>query len=172
MPGLGNIKGMLMGGVQRLSGTIVVAAAAKFAERWGGKSSGGGFSAMYGEPWTWQQYAAGLAAALFGGKLLGKFVNPVAFQTGAIDFLLGKALFTEGIARMPELQKYLGEAQENSTYYDPNGQGYMAQDGQYVAMQGLVESNQYDGLGTLVQSNALDGVADYVNGRNTDPYAR
>lgn len=180
-PSMRGLAGGLMGQIKtampRMVGQMAVSAAAKFAERFGGKSAGGSFSVTYGEPWTWQQYAAALGVALLAPKFVGRWVNPAAFTTGAVDLIVGKALYTEAIARVPAAQKFLGEAGDYEVQYDPrNGQGYVNVDGNFEAMQGLVERSALDGLvdappyGELVPAGPL-GTADYRANRNSSEYS-
>jgi hypothetical protein len=159
----GGLMGQIKAAMPRMVGQMAVSAAAKFAEQYGGKSQGGSFSITYGEPWSWQQYAAAIGVAMFAPKVIGKFVNPQAFTAGAVDLILGKALYTEAISRVPAAQKFLGEAGDYAVQYDQDGQGYVNIDGNYQAMQGLVEATA---LGELVPERPLDG-ADYFTNRNT-----
>ncbi len=169
IPGMATgIMSVVKSAAPRLVGQIAVAAAIKAVERFGGKP-GGNFSTSYGEPLNWKQYLAGAAVALFGHKLLGKFVSPQAFQIGAVDYLVGKAFWTEGVARSPMAVKFLGNAPDGASYYDPDGQGWMSNGSQFYAMQGLVDAGPMDGL---VDAGPLDGIADYGRSTNTDPYSR
>lgn len=162
------IMGAIKSAAPRMVGQLAVAAAVKFAERFGGKSSGGNMSTAYGEPLSWMQYAAGAAIALFAGKVVGRFVNAQQFQVGAIDYLLGKLVWTEGIARSSVATRFLGSP-DGSTYYDPDGQGWMSDGQQFNAMQGLVDAGPMDGL---YEAGPMDGIADFSRSTNSDPYSR
>lgn len=159
----------------RIIGQIAASAAANYAEKWGG-SPGGQFSRTYGESWTWQQYAAALAATAIGSKLLGKWVNPASFVTGALDLIIGKAVYTEAFAKVPQLSKYLGETGDYDAQYDPrSGQGWLNVDGNYEAMQGLVEATALGtlvepGYGEITSARALDGV-NWSSNQNSDKYS-
>jgi hypothetical protein len=177
-PGMGGMMGtitaQLKGAMPRMLGQLAVGAVAKYAERFGGKSEGGAFSPTYGEPWTMQQYLAAGAVALLAPRFLGKYLNASSFQTGAIDLIMGKLLYTEAIARFPAAQKFLGEAGEYDVQYQ-GGQGYVNVDGNYEAMQGLVERTALGDLvetpayGSLVDAGPM-GEADYRLDRASDPY--
>lgn len=151
-------------------GQLAVAAAGTYARRFDDKlSTGGAFSKSFGEPWGWKQYAAGAAVAFLAPRFLKKWINPQAFTTGALDFLLGKALFTEVVIRVPKGPEFFGALPDGATSYDYDGQGYMYQDGQAVAMQGLYSEGPMDGL---YREGPMDGIPDYLNNTNSDPYAR
>lgn len=159
----GGLLGQIKAAMPRMVGQMAVSAAAKYAEKFSEEKPSGSYSVTYGEPWTWQQYAAALGVAMLAPKVLGKFVNPASFMAGAVDLIMGKALYTEAIGRVPAAQKFLGEAGDYEVQYAPDGQGYVSIDGNYQAMQGLVEATA---LGELVPERPLDG-ADYFQNRNT-----
>lgn len=166
--GIGSVMGVIKSAAPRMVGQLAVAAAVKFAERFGGKSAGGNMSTAYGEPLSWKQYLAGAAIALLAPKFVGRFVNAQQFQVGAIDYLLGKLVWTEGIARSQVATRFLG-APDGATYYDPDGQGWMSDGEQFNAMQGLVDAGPMDGL---VDAGPMDGIADWGRSTNTDPFSR
>lgn len=110
-------------------------------------------SPTMGGSWGWQQYMVGVIALYIGKNILGKWVNGSEFFRGGMDLMLTKAVWTEGIARMPTAQQWFGQAEGDITR-TPDGQSWLMQGGQWVAMQGLVEADALDGL---VEADALDG---------------
>lgn len=141
----------------RLIGRLAVAWAVR---RWGGTGSlwGNGVvtSPSAGVSWNWNQYMVASLVAAFGPKLFGKFVNAVEFRRGAVDLIVTKLVWTEGISKSQWAVQQFGASGDimgdNST-----GQLYVNQGGSMNAMQGygdVVEASALDGL---VEANALDG---------------
>lgn len=160
MLGLGGLIGEAKKALPRLAGKLAVAWAVR---RWGGTGSvwGGGVvtSPTAGESWTWKQYGIALLVAQFGPKVFGKFVDASGFRQGAMDLIVTKAVWTEGIARSPWAQQQFGTG---DVMADPgNGQLYWDQGGRQVAMQGLVQASSLD---ALVEASPLDGPNDYSYG--------
>lgn len=140
-------------GIPRLAGKLAVAAAINAAKRWlPNTASMGNPSSLAGEPWGLAQYGVALAVAVLGPKLLGKFVNPTEFRRGAVDLILQKAVWTQGIARIPMAQQWFGAIGDQE--YDNNGQGWIEDGGQMHAMQGLMSAGPMDGL---VSKSPFDG---------------
>jgi hypothetical protein len=128
--------------------------------KWGGEGSlfdpnGSVITSEFaGTSWTWKQYGIALAVAQFGGKLLGRIVDPAGFRQGAMSAIVMKFVWTEGIQKSDWGKQQFGTG---DVYNDTdNGQLYWDQGGRQVAMQGgrLVESGALDGL---VESSSLDG---------------
>ncbi len=139
--------------IPRLAGKLAVM---WVVQRYGGAGQllGGGQvqSQAAGGSWTAGQYILAYLTAIYGAKLLGKVVNPTGFREGAMDMILTKFVWTEGIARSDWARAQFGAPQ---VAYDPSsGQSWLAQGGQWSAMQGLVEADALDGL---VEADALDG---------------
>lgn len=135
----------------------------------GGSSWGGGTSELAGGAWGWQQYATAVIIAMWGPKLLGRFVPAGEFSEGAWDLILTKAIWTEGIARSDWAKEQFGVTGDVQ-YNQATGQMMIDQGGKYVNMQGgqLVQAGPLDGFGaledgpslsggTLVQAGPLDG---------------
>lgn len=173
-PSLGGVgsalKHALSGVGGRVVGMIAAAAAVKFAAKWN-VASQEVTSEAFGARISWQQYAAGVAVAVILPKFVGRFINPSQFQMGAVDFLVGKAVFIEAVGRVPILQQYLGDA--DAVSYTPDGQAWLQSGNTWAAMQGLVEAGPYDrgGLHGLVDAGPLDGTDPYTQGRSSDPFA-
>lgn len=152
--GFGGVFIEMRNALPRLAGTLATA----WAVRQFGKS-GGLFGQAYtsdtmGQSWGWSQYAIATAVAMWGPKLLGRLVNAKEFQRGAVDLIVQKFVWTEGIARNAWAVEQFGNAGDigldpgsNQLYVDQGG-------GSYSAMQGLVESSPLDGL---VEASPLDG---------------
>lgn len=139
----------------RLAGTLATAWAVRQFGQAGGLFGQQFTSPMMGESWGWSQYAIAGAVAMWGPKLLGKFVNAKEFQRGSVDLIIQKLVWTEGISRSAWAVKQFG----NTIGIDSGtGQMYMDQGGgNYAAMQGLVEASPMDGLGSLVEASPMDG---------------
>ena len=144
--------------IPRMLGMMATAWAVR---RWGGQ--GGLFgtqhtSPMMGQSWSFAQYAIAGAVAAFGPRLLGKWINPSEFRRGAVDLMVQKFIWTEGLARNQWAQQQFGQdiamGPQNQLYYD--------QGGQWNAMQGLVEASPLDGL---VEASPLDGDLNYQDGK-------
>lgn len=123
-----------------------------------GSSWGGSASDLAGQPWSWKQYGVAVLVAMYGGKLLGRFVNAKEFTEGAWDLILTKALWTEGISRSEWAVEQFG-AEGDVRYNKQTGQMLIEQGGKYVNMQGgqLVEAGPLDGFGALEDGPQLDG---------------
>lgn len=105
-----------------------------------------------GGSWTLGQYVLAYVTAVYGSKLFGKVLNASAFREGAMDLILTKFVWTEGIARSDWARAQFGAPQV--AYSPGTGQSWIQQGGQWSAMQGLVEADALDGL---VEADALDG---------------
>lgn len=169
----------IKGAFPRLVGKLAVAAAVNAAAKYlPGSTSMGGPSSLAGEPWGWQQYAAAAVTAIFAPKLLGKFVNATEFRRGAIDLIMTKLVWTNVISRVPMAQQWFGAIGDQ--VYDSDGQGWIEDNGQMHALQGLVTSGPLDGL---VTSGPMDGYLPSTTSRSeslksayrgtgsSDPYA-
>jgi len=139
----------------RLAGKLVVAWVVR---RYGstGQLFGGGpvNSQTAGQSWTFGQYILAVLAAHFGSKVFGRVISGEKFREGAIDLILTKFVWTEGIARSDWAKTQFGSPQIR--YSPRSGQSWLAQGGQWSAMQGLVEASPLDGL---VEASPLDGNA-------------
>lgn len=155
--GFGGVLTEAKNALPRLIGRLAVAWAVR---RWGGTGSlwGNGVvtSPSAGVSWNWNQYMVASLVAAFGPKLFGKFVNATEFRRGAVDIIITKLVWTEGISKSQWAVQQFGTGGDimgdNST-----GQLYVNQGGSYNAMQGygdVVEASALDGL---VEANALDG---------------
>ena len=141
--------------VPRLVGKLAVAGAVNAAAKYlPGSTSMGGPSSLAGEPWGWQQYAVAAGVAMFGPKLLGRFVNATEFRKGAVDLILQKLVWTNVISRVPVAQQWFGAIGDGTQVYDSDNQGWIMDNGQYHALQGLVTKGPLDGL---VTKGPLDG---------------
>jgi hypothetical protein len=127
-------------------------------KKWGGTGSlwnGEGqvvTSEFAGTSWTWKQYGIALLVAQFGGKLLGRIIDPTGFRQGAMDAIVMKFVWTEGISKSDWGKEQFGVG---DIYTDSStGQAYWDQGGRQVAMQGLVEESALDGL---VEASPMDG---------------
>lgn len=154
---IGGLVGEAKKALPQVAGMLAVAWAVR---KWGGTGSlfeGDGevvTSEFAGTSWTWRQYGIALAVAQFGGKLLGRIVDPAGFRRGAMSAIVMKFVWTEGIAKSDWGKQQFGTG---DIYNDTDtGQLYWDQNGRQVAMQGgrLVEKSALDGL---VESSALDG---------------
>lgn len=153
--GMGGVFAEMKNALPRLAGTLATAWAVRQFGKQGGLFGTAHVSPTMGESWGWSQYAIAGAVAMWGPKLLGKFVSPKEFQRGAVDLIIQKLVWTEGIARSEWAVKQFG----NDVGLDPSsGQMYMNQGGDnWSAMQGydgLVEASPLDGL---VEASPLDG---------------
>ena len=158
-PGIGlGVSGVfaeVKNALPRLAGTLATAWAVRQFGKSGGLFGQQFTSPMMGESWGWSQYAIAGAVAMWGPKLLGKFINAKEFQRGAVDLIVQKLVWTEGIARSDWAVQQFG----NTIGIDSgSGQMYMDQGGgNYAAMQGygnLVEASPMDGL---VEASPMDG---------------
>lgn len=153
--GLGSVFAEMKNALPRLAGTLATAwAVTQFGKR-GGLFSQSHTSPMMGESWGWGQYAVAGAVAMWGPKLLGKFVNAKEFQRGAVDLIIQKLVWTEGIARSDWAVQQFGndiglDRSTGQMYVDQGGGDYSAMQG----YRGLVESSPLDGL---VGASPLDG---------------
>lgn len=153
--GLSGVFSEMKNALPRLAGTLATAWAVRQFGKPGGLFGTSFTSPMMGNSWGWSQYAIAGIVAMWGPKLLGKFVNAKEFQRGAVDLIIQKIVWTEGIARSDWAQRQFG----NDIGIDSGtGQMYLDQGGgNYAAMQGydgLVEASPLDGL---VEASPLDG---------------
>ncbi len=136
----------------RLAGKLVVSWVVR---RYGasGQLFGGGpvTSQLAGQSWTFGQYILAVLTAHFGSKVFGRVISGDKFREGAMDLILTKFVWTEGIARSDWAKQQFGSPQVRAS---PDGQAWLAQGGQWSAMQGLVEASPLDGL---VEASPLDG---------------
>lgn len=147
--GLSGVATVIKGFLPRFAGKLAVAYAVKRVGN-GGSSFGGGESELAGGAWNWKQYGAAILIAMYGGKLLGKFVgSPKEFSEGAWDLILQKAVWTEGFSRSEWAKEQFG-SQGDVRYDQGTGAMLIEQGGKWVNMQG------YHG-GTLVEAGPLDG---------------
>lgn len=154
-PSLGGLFGEAQKALPRVAGMLAVAWAVK---QWGGTGSlwnGDGTvvtSEFAGTSWNWRQYGIALAVATIGPKILGRLVDANGFRQGAMDAIVQKFVWTEGIAKTEWGKNAFG----NDVYRDSDsGQMYWDQGGRQVAMQGLTHAGPLDGL---VEASAMDGV--------------
>lgn len=143
----------------RLAGKLVVAWVIR---RYGaqGQLFGGAVrnSPMAGGSWTLGQYVLAYLAAHFGAKVFGRVLDGTKFREGAMDLIMTKFVWTEGFSRSTWAQQQFGAPQV--AYSPGSGQSWVAQGGQWSAMQGtgmgdaLVSESPLDGL---VESSPLDG---------------
>lgn len=142
----------------RLAGKLVVAWVVR---RYGTSGSlfGGAptTSQTAGTSWTLGQYLLAYLAAVYGSKLFGRVLDSGKFREGAMDLILTKFVWTEGIARSDWARQQFGAPQVR--WSPQTGQSWLAQGGQWSAMQGgmgdaLVEQSPLDGL---VEATPLDG---------------
>ena len=153
--GVSGVFAEVKNALPRLAGTLAVAWAVRQFGKGGGLFGQQFTSPTMGESWGWSQYAIAGAVAMWGPKLLGKFINAKEFQRGAVDLIVQKLVWTEGIARSDWAVQQFG----NTIGIDSgSGQMYMDQGGgNYAAMQGygnLVEASPMDGL---VEASPMDG---------------
>ena len=150
--GMSGVFAEVKNALPRLAGTLATAWAVRQFGKSGGLFGQQFTSPMMGESWGWSQYAIAGAVAMWGPKLLGKFINAKEFQRGAVDLIVQKLVWTEGIARSDWAVRQFG----NTIGIDSgSGQMYMDQgSGNYAAMQGLVEASPMDGL---VEASPMDG---------------
>ena len=109
-------------------------------------------SEFAGTSWTWRQYGIALAVAQFAPKLLSRVIDPTGFRQGAMDAIVMKFVWTEGISKSDWGREQFGTGDIYSD--NSNGQLYWDQGGRQVAMQGLVASSSLDGL---VEGGPMDG---------------
>jgi hypothetical protein len=149
------VTGQLKKFIPRLAGKLAVAFVVKKLS-YEGSTWGGQTSELAGAAWSWKQYAAAVGVAMYGGKLLGRFVNATEFAEGAWDLILTKAIWTDGIARSQFAVEQFGDGMVQVA--PGTGQSWINQGGQYVNLQGgtLVDASSLDG-GTLVEASSLDG---------------
>lgn len=142
----------------RLAGKLTVA---YVVQRYGsmGQLFGGSpvQSQTAGTSWTFGQYVLAYLVAVYGSKLFGRVLNGAKFREGAMDLIMTKFIWTEGIARSDWARAQFGAPQV--AYSPRTGQTWIAQGGQYSAMQGamgdgLVTASPLDGL---VEASPLDG---------------
>ncbi len=155
--GLGGVFKEMRNAIPRLAGTLATAWAVRQFGKPGGLFGQSHTSPMMGESWGWGQYAVAGAVAMWGPKLLGKFVNAKEFQRGAVDLIIQKLVWTEGIARSDWAVRQFGNdiGLDHSTgqlYVDQGGGNYSAMQGH--GYEGLVEASPLDGL---VEASPLDG---------------
>jgi len=176
--GLGSIGSDFRDAIPRFLGKLWVAWAVR---RWGAQFGTGGMfgqahvSPTAGESWTFGQYALGYIAANFGARMFARMlhIDAAKFRQGGLDLVFTKLFWTEGIARSQWAQtqfgtphyghQMLGQA-EGDVREGPNGQLWMMQNGQWIALQGahggqLVTASKLDGQ--LVAASRLDGVGSY-----------
>lgn len=151
--GFGGLIGEAQKALPRVAGMLAVAWAVR---KWGGTGSLMGSqvvtSEFAGTSWTMRQYGIALIVAQFGGKLLSKIIDPSGFRQGAMDAIVMKFVWTEGIAKSDWGKQQFGTG---DIYNDTDtGQLYWDQNGRQVAMQGLVEAGAMDGL---VEGGPMDG---------------
>lgn len=150
--------------IPRLAGKLAVM---WVVQRYGGAGQllGGGQvqSQAAGGSWSAGQYILAYLTAVYGSKLLGKVVNAAGFREGAMDLILTKFVWTEGIARSDWARQQFGAPQV--AYSPDTGQSWIQQGGQWSAMQGLVEADALDGL---VEADALDGTGGSAYGHLVD----
>jgi hypothetical protein len=173
--GLGALGADLRDAWPRFLGKLWVAWAVR---RWGAQFGGGGLfgtpqtSPTAGESWTLGQYFIGYLALTVGSNFFGRWVSPAQFRQGGIDLLFTKLAWTEGIARSQWAQTQFGAATygqaEGDVQQTPDGQTWLQQGGQWVALQGqLVQSSPLDGA--LVSASPLDGAGSYGMGHQLTP---
>ena len=158
--GINAITADMRTGLGRLIGKLATAWAVR---RWS-QSPGGIFGTAHtsptaGEGWSLPQYAIAGAVAMWGPALLRRFVNPSEFRRGAVDLMLEKLVWTEGLARSQWAQNAFGTGDVG--YNGSSGQTYVQQGNRWNAMQGLVAASPLDGL---VEASALDGDPSYSYG--------
>lgn len=161
----GGLIGQLQGFIPRLAGKLAVAWA---VQRFGGQGQAGllGGAAGYSSPtaggsWTSTQYVVAVIAATIGSKLVGRFLNAAEFRRGAMDLILTKLVWTEGISRSSWAQSTFGNVAEGTITRDAQGQAWIRSAGRWQAMQGVVHASPLDGL---VQASPLDAAPDYAYG--------
>jgi hypothetical protein len=133
---------------------LTVAWAVKQWGKPGGLFGSSHTSETAGTSWGWSQYAIAGAVATWGPKVFGRFIDATEFRRGAVDMIMFKAVWTEGISRSEWGVKQFGTGDVG--YDTSDGQMYVDQGGRWGAMQGLVESSPMDGL---VEASAMDGLA-------------
>lgn len=152
-------------GLGRLIGKLATAWAVR---RWS-QQPGGLFGTAYtsptaGEGWSMPQYVIAGIVAMWGPTLLRRFVSPTEFRRGAVDLILEKFVWTEGIARNQWAVNAFGTGDVG--YDASTGQSYVQQGNRWSAMQGLVQASPLDGL---VEASALDGSPGYSYGHLLPP---
>lgn len=132
-------------------------AAAVAAKRMSGTPVGDA-SSLGGEPWSLMQYVAAIGVGFLGAKFAPKLgLNGQAFLDGATDLALNKALFTIAAPKIPGASMLLGAGDDLE--YDPvTGQAWYFENGQKVALQGLVTASPLDG--EIYSASPLDGEGD------------
>jgi len=145
--------------------------------RWAGQFGTGGLftpksSPTMGESWTMGQYVIGYLALSLGSRFFGRFVPQAEFRRGGISLLFDKLVWTEGLSRSTWAQQQFGGdtygAAEGDVQRTEDGQVWLQQGGQWVAMQGqLVSASPLDGQ--LVEASQLDGAGSYGYGHAMDP---
>src|SRR5574342_687714 len=169
----------------RFVGKLLVAWAVR---RWGATFGGGGLfnqphtSETAGGSWTLGQYILAYIAATQGARIVHRFLPmfpEASLREGGLDLLFTKLFWTEGIARMPWAVQQFGNTSGAYTYgaegdvvQSADGQLWMKQGGQLVAMQGshggqLVTASPLDGQ--LVTASPLDGSGSYGYGHALSP---
>lgn len=165
--GGGGLAGELSGFVPRLAGKLFVAwAVQRFGQQGGASLIGqtGYTSPTAGGSWNSTQYVVAVLAAAVGSRLFGRWVSAAEFKRGAMDLILTKLVWTEGIARSAWAQQTFGNVAEGTISRDNQGQTWIFSAGRWQAMQGLVEASPLDGYGDLVEASPLDGAAGYGYG--------
>lgn len=151
--GVGSVFAEMRKSIPRLIGALATAWAVKQWGKPGGLFGQDHTSEMLGKSWGWSQYAIAGAVAAWGPKVFGRFIDATEFRRGAVDLIMFKAVWTEGIARSPWAVRQFGNP--GDVAYDPSGGGmYVDQGGSWNSMQGLVEESPLDGL---VEASPMDG---------------
>lgn len=188
-----NIRDDIAYGFQRLLGKAIAAYA---VGQWGDKPTAnpsGGNSPTTGMKWSWKNYFIAVLAGYVGGELVGRTFRAVDGQKvydGAVDLAMTKAFWSEIVHRIPGGAKYLGHrpmgqmpaAAPGKIYTDNDGNRWISQNGQWVAMMGhergggpmgqLEAATALDGddYGDLETATALDGMDGLETQRALDGY--
>ena len=154
-----------------------MAFAAHGVMRFAGGTSQTQYSQTAGAQWGWNQALVAILSAWFGSKLAKKMFGAEAagyFYLGGF-MLVGMKMFWFHVLRaFPQGASYFGQVPGGTVRYDENGNVLMAQNGQWVTMQG------YDGLaeatplgGELAPATPLGQGVDadpWLNGADSDPW--
>ena len=123
-----------------------------FGKPWGTSalSSGTSTSPYAGQAWPWNNYFYGLGVGYVVCRMLAKYKGGhfarVVWQTICRE-VVRRFVWTEGLAKIPGAQAYLGGDPPGSIYRDGWGNTYqMDHSGRWQSMQGLVAARPLDGL--------------------------
>jgi len=120
-----------------------MAFAAHGVMRWGSTQGGAQFSQTAGTQWGAQNAIVAILSGWFGSKIVKRFFNQEAagaFYMGAFVLVAMKLFWFHVLRAIPGGAAYFGAVPGGTVRYDDNGNVLMAQNGQWVTMQG------YDGL--------------------------